>query len=161
MTPKSRARKIPIAAPVFRDLDKDEIASILARNHVGRIAFSFHDAVDIRPIHYVFGGKWLFGRTSPGDKLVTLEHHQWVAFEVDEVAGLFDWKSVVAHGTFHNLEPEGARADAALYERGLKAVKAFSHDAFTESDRTPFRTELFGIFIDSVTGRSCSTGSRA
>lgn len=143
--------------PTFRDLSSKEIESFLRRNHVGRIGFSFHDSVDIRPIHYVYADGWLFGRTSPSDKLITLRHHQWVAFEVDEVSGMFDWKSVVAHGTFYRLTPEGSESDVRLYDRCVRSIRTLSPDAVTERDPVPFRTELFGIAVDSMTGRSCST----
>lgn len=155
------ARKRPVKPPVFRDLTKEESESVLAMNHVGRMAYTFRDVVDIRPIHYVFDDTWLFGRTSPGDKLTTLQHHQWVAFEVDEILGPFDWKSVVARGTFYNLENEGTPHDVALYERALAAVKRLTPDVFTGADPVPFRTELFGIFLDTITGRSSSTKSKA
>jgi nitroimidazol reductase NimA-like FMN-containing flavoprotein (pyridoxamine 5'-phosphate oxidase superfamily) len=161
MARKSSSRKKSVIAPVFRDLTKEESDSVLACNHVGRIAFSFKDIVDIRPIHYVFDDTWLFGRTSPGDKLVTLQHHQWVAFEVDEVSGPFDWKSVVAHGTFYQLESTGTEADLRLFDRALEAVKTLSPDIFTENDPVPFRTTLFGISLNTVTGRCCSTKSKA
>jgi len=161
VTRKTATRKVRVGAPVFRDLTKEESESVLALNHVGRMAFSFHDAVDIRPIHYVFDNTWLFGRTSPGDKLITLQHHQWIAFEVDEVTGPFDWKSIVAHGTFYRLENEGSDADIRLFKRGISALRKLAPNALTESDPVPFRTELFGISIDSMTGRSCSTKSKA
>jgi nitroimidazol reductase NimA-like FMN-containing flavoprotein (pyridoxamine 5'-phosphate oxidase superfamily) len=45
-----------------------EIRELLTRNHVGRLAFSFHDRVDIRPIHYIYHDNWLYGRTSQSDK---------------------------------------------------------------------------------------------
>ncbi len=160
-TRTTRPRKRPLKAPVFRDLSKEESESVLAMNHVGRMAYSFHDAVDIRPIHYVFDDTWLFGRTSPGDKLVTLQHHQWVAFEVDEISGPFDWKSVVAHGTFYQLDPDGAAPDIELYGRALAAIQKLTPDVFTDADPVPFRTELFGISLDTVTGRLSSTKSRA
>lgn len=159
-TRKTRKRKTPVIAPVFRDLTREESESVLACNHIGRMAYAFRDVVDIRPIHYVFDETWLFGRTSPGDKLVTLQHHQWVAFEVDEINGPFDWKSVVAHGTFYRLEPEGAEADIKLYERGLAAIRTLSQDIFTESDPVPFRTELFGISLNSISGRLSSTKTK-
>jgi nitroimidazol reductase NimA-like FMN-containing flavoprotein (pyridoxamine 5'-phosphate oxidase superfamily) len=73
----------PTDTPTIRELTDEEMHALLARNHVGRVAFSFHDRVDIRPIHYIFSDNWLFGRTEPSDKLVTLRHNQWVAFEVD------------------------------------------------------------------------------
>ena len=161
MTRKTATRKKPVIAPVFRDLTKEESESVLATNHVGRLAYSFHDKVDIRPIHYVFDERWLFGRTSPGDKLTTLQHHQWVAFEVDEISGPFDWKSVVAHGTFYRLENSGTDSDMKLFERGMAAVQRLSPEVFTASDPVPFRTELVGIALDSISGRSSSTKSRA
>lgn len=157
VTRKTALRKVPAISPVFRDLTNKECESVLARDHIGRMAFSFHDKVDIRPIHYVFDDTWLFGRTSPGDKLTTLQHHQWVAFEIDEVSGPFDWESVVVHGTFHRLERAGSQFDIQLFDRGLASIRKMAPDALTEADPVPFRTELFGISIDTVTGRSCST----
>ena len=62
------------AAPEFRALSKVECEKILSRNHVARLAFSFHDRVDIEPVHYVYERGWMFGRTSPGSKLQTIAH---------------------------------------------------------------------------------------
>lgn len=141
----------------FRELTSDEMRALLARNHVGRIAFSFHDRVDIRPIHYTFRDNWLYGRTSPSDKLVTLRHNQWVAFEVDEVRGPFDWASVVAHGSFYHVGKEGAPQYLELKDEALELVRSFAPDAFRGTDPVPFRTELFAIAIDSLSGRAAST----
>ena len=149
--------KTPVLQPVIRDLTESEANAVLDRNHVGRIAYSFHDSVDIRPIHYVRSESWLFGRTSPGDKLVTLSHNQWVVFEVDEIHGPLDWKSVIARGTFRRLKYEGTAQDLDLYERGFEAVRALYPDAFTNNDQLSFRTEIFGIHVDSLSGRACST----
>ena len=149
--------RAPVSQPVIRDLSEQEANELLDRNTVGRIAYSFHDSVDIRPIHYVRSGNWLFGRTSPGDKLVTLNHNQWVVFEVDEIAGPLDWKSVIARGTFRPLKYEGTANDLDLYERAFEAVRTLYPDAFTNNDQLSFRTEIFGIYVDSLTGRSCST----
>jgi nitroimidazol reductase NimA-like FMN-containing flavoprotein (pyridoxamine 5'-phosphate oxidase superfamily) len=84
----------------FREMPRDEIESMLLRNRVGRLAFSLHDRVDIQPIHYIYERGWLYGRTSEGDKITALKHDQWVAFELDEVTDLFDWRSIVIHGSF-------------------------------------------------------------
>lgn len=141
----------------FRDLTPDEIRALLTRNHVGRIAFSFHDRVDIRPIHYVYHDNWLYGRTSPGDKLVTLRHNQWVAFEVDEVRGPFDWESVVAHGSFYHVGKEGTPHHLELKAEALELIRRFAPATFRETDPVPFRTELFAIAIDSLSGRAANT----
>lgn len=147
--------------PLFRELSKKESEMLLRRNNVGRVAFSFRDSVDIRPIHYVWRKGWLFGRTSPGDKLVTLRHNQWVAFEVDEISGPLDWSSVVARGTFYVLSPEGSVHDRRLFKRALTAVQVAAPHSFRSDDPVPFRTLLFGISVDSITGRSSSSTTRS
>src|SRR6478609_4040285 len=97
--------------PTFSDLRRDEAIALLARHHVGRLAFTFHDRVDIEPISYVYADGWLYVRTSPGTKLTTVKHHPWVAFEVDDVVSRFDWRSVVVRGTIYFLDPERDRDD--------------------------------------------------
>ena len=143
-----------LEVPEFRDMPAKETEALLRRNHVGRIGYSFRDSVDIRPIHYVWRKGWLFGRTSPGDKLITLRHNQWVAFEVDEISGPFDWASVIVRGTFYRLEPEGSVYDARLYKRALRAIREQAPHALRTNDPVAFRSELFGITIDSATGRA-------
>src|SRR3982750_4274941 len=93
--------------PRIRALPAAECERTLARNIVGRIAFTLHDRVDIAPIHYVYEAGWVYGRTSEGAKLATLAHNQWMAFEVDKTRDVFDWESVVLHGSFHRIAPAG------------------------------------------------------
>src|SRR5688500_557830 len=95
----------PDTPSMVRSLSETEARAVLARHHVGRIAFSFRDRVDIEPIHYVSDGDWIYGRTSVGTKLATLAHHPWCAFEVDEARDTFDWESAVVRGSFYLLDP--------------------------------------------------------
>ena len=147
----------PTNSVTIRELEPDEIQALLSRNHVGRIAFSLHDRVEIRPIHYAYADNWLYGRTSPSDKLVTLRHNQWVAFEVDEVRGPFDWMSVVAHGSFYHLTEESTPHLLEQRAEALKLLRSFVPETLRETDPVPLRTELFAIAIDRVTGRAAST----
>jgi nitroimidazol reductase NimA-like FMN-containing flavoprotein (pyridoxamine 5'-phosphate oxidase superfamily) len=148
----------PTDSVAIREMTSTEMHELLARNHVGRLAFSYHDRVDIRPIHYVYSDNWLFGRTSPSDKLDTLRHNQWIAFEVDEVAGPFDWRSVVAHGSFYRLTDESTPQSLELREEALKHIRSFAPATLRGTDPVPFRTELFAIALDNLTGRVASTG---
>ncbi len=134
-----------------------EMRALLKRNHVGRLGFSFHDRVEIRPVHYVYSDNWLFGRTSPSEKLVTLKHNQWVAFQVDEVSGPFDWKSVLAHGSFYHLTENGTPHHREARAEALRLIREFLPEALRDADPVPSRTELFGIAIDSLSGRSASS----
>lgn len=134
-------------------LDSPTIHEVLGRNTLGRLAFSFQDRVDIRPLSYTFRDEWIFGRTSPGEKLLTVRHHRWVAFQVDEIEGPFDWVSVVAHGPFYLLDPEESQKLADLAKEARTLIQEEDPRAFTSADATPERTLLFGIAIQELSGR--------
>lgn len=139
--------------PMFRDLDAAETRELLARNHVGRIAYSFHNRVDIEPISYVYADDTIYMRTAPGSKLVTLAHAPWVAFEVDEVRGPFDWQSAVVHGTVYLVPQSGSRAVEEAYRDAVQRLRAVIPDAFSDDDPTPDRYMVLKLHIDTYTGR--------
>jgi nitroimidazol reductase NimA-like FMN-containing flavoprotein (pyridoxamine 5'-phosphate oxidase superfamily) len=143
--------------PVIRPLQGDEAQALLARNHVGRIAFSQKDRVDIEPLHYVYEGPWIFGRTSAGAKLLTLTQNAWCAFETDEVNGMFDWASVVVKGPFC---PRGSTLATWDYDRAVAALRRLLPDTFTERDPTPHRDIIFGVHASEISGR-CSVSGNA
>ena len=145
----------PPPIPVFRDLSGAECRELIERHHVGRIAFSFRDRVDIQPIHYVHDDGWLYGRTSEGGKLMTLERNRWMAFEVDEVRGPFDWRSVVVQGTFYRLDGESADPDVAAH--AVTLLRSVAPSTMSLHDPTPDRTVLFRIELRDVTGREART----
>lgn len=120
---------------------------------MGRLAFSFHDRVDIAPIHYVYENGWIYGRTSHGSKLTTLAHHRWVAFEVDEYEGIFDWRSVVVKGSFNVVDPDTSTAGDPAFSYGVSLLRTLIPETLTGSDPVPFRQTVFRIHLDEVTGR--------
>ncbi len=141
---------------VFRDMPRDEIEAMLLRNKVGRLAFSFHDRVDIQPIHYVYERGWLYGRTSEGEKIASLTHNQWIAFEVDEVEDVFEWRSIVIHGSFWILHPRGSPRAEELWKKASDLVSRIVPGALTEHDPVAFRQTLFRIAVSDVRGREAS-----
>lgn len=144
--------------PHFRALDRAEIDAVLRRNRVGRIAYTLHDRVDVQPIHYAYDGEWIYGRTSPGQKLTTIAHNRWVAFEVDEVAGTFDWRSVVTHGAFYVMDPDGPPRDREAWTHALELLRTLLPETMADADPAAFRTTLFRIRVDEVTGRAATPG---
>lgn len=149
-----------IPRPRFRTLSLRESRALLRRNNVGRMAFSFRNRVDIVPIHYVFSGEWLYGRTSLSPKLITLRHSQWVGFEVDEIAGLFEWKSVVVHGGLYLLEADGPPTERAARRRAIRLLRSLVPDTLRESDPVPFRDVIFRIYTGEVSGRAAESPSQ-
>jgi len=130
--------------------------ALLERHTVGRMAYAYRNRVDIVPIHYVYSDGWLFARTSDGSKMTTLRHVPWVAFEVGEVDGVFDWKSVVVHGSVYRMARDGAPAEVNLWSKGLALLKRIVPETGTPDDPVPFRTVVFGIHVDTISGRSSS-----
>jgi nitroimidazol reductase NimA-like FMN-containing flavoprotein (pyridoxamine 5'-phosphate oxidase superfamily) len=145
--------------PVFRELTAAEGRRILSRNHVGRLAYGHRRRVDIEPLHYVFNGGQIVFRTSHGAKFETLLHAPWVAFEVDEVDGPFDWRSVVVHGSVYRLGATGESADVAAYTRALRRLRSLMPAALRAQDPTPARDIILGLYIDTMAGRSAQSSA--
>lgn len=146
----------PAGRPIFRPLDRAEAKSILERNNLGRIAFGFHDRVDIQPIHYAFDDVWIYIRTSPGMKTEVIQHNYWIAFEVEEVDGLFDWKSVVVHGGAYRLDPD-TEDHCEAYDRAVALLDRLVPGTLTEDDPVPERSIVYRIAVQEVTGRQASS----
>jgi nitroimidazol reductase NimA-like FMN-containing flavoprotein (pyridoxamine 5'-phosphate oxidase superfamily) len=141
--------------PRFRDLTDAECHEILARNHVGRIAYALHEHVNVQPIGYVMHEGWLACRTEEGSKLLTLRQSPYVAFEVDEVEGPFDWRSVIVQGSVYEDAPPTPGHAATL-----AALREVMPDVFTSADPVPERDVLFRVHIREMTGRTATTTPR-
>ena len=139
--------------PEFLVLTAEDCRRVLERNHVGRLAFMNGNRVDIEPIGYALGESWIFFRSSYGAKLEALVRHPFVAFEVDQVAGPLSWASVVAHGTIYLLPPDGGPIEKREFERAVAELRKVSPGTFTSDDPTPDRETVYGLHIDSLTGR--------
>ena len=146
-----------LATPRFRDLDERECRALLARNHVGRLAYSFRDRVGIEPVSYVLDADWLYGRTSPSEKLDVIRRSRWVAFQVDEIQGVFEWQSVVAHGGFYMLDPDGAPDELEAREKAVALLRRLIPETGTPADPVPHRNILFRIHVDRLEGRRATT----
>jgi hypothetical protein len=145
--------------PLIRTLNRAECDAVLARNHVGRIAYARGNRIDIQPIHYVFHEAWLYGRTRHGALLETTGETWWpVAFEVDEVEELFRWRSVVVHGGFYTIPAEGSAAEQEEWERAVGLLRTLIPETFTPDDPAAFRRVLFRIAVQDVSGREALPG---
>jgi nitroimidazol reductase NimA-like FMN-containing flavoprotein (pyridoxamine 5'-phosphate oxidase superfamily) len=140
--------------PKFLTLTRRHAERVLARNHVGRLAFIKNAVADIEPIGYVANTDWIFMRSAYGSKLEALAHTPYVAFEVDEIDGPFDWRSVVVHGTIYLLPADGAPVEQREYKRALALIRRVMPDALTTRDPAPDRQVIYGLHIDQMEGRA-------
>lgn len=89
-------------------LSPEEIESVLSRNVIGRIGTASTGKVYVVPITYVYQDGWVLGHTSEGMKIEFLRSNPECCFEVDEMKSISDWQSVIAWGTFEELQGEAA-----------------------------------------------------
>lgn len=144
--------------PDFHVLDRSECEALLTSQHVGRLAFSFRDRVDIEPIHYVYANGHIYGRTQYGTKVNVLAHHPWIAFEVDEIRALFEWRSVVVHGRIEFPDPDGSPQDVERFAQAVERFRTLVPTAFDVNDPTPARELAFVIAVQEMTGRAATIG---
>lgn len=148
------------AQPAFNALTPRECESILRRNHVGRLAFRNGAEIDIQPLSYVANGQWLFMRSAYGAKMEAIAHSPYVALEVDEIDGPFDWRSVVAHGTIYALSAEGGPVDRREFQRAVKALRRVMPSTLTLQDPVPQRETVYGLHIQRLEGRMAESNPK-
>ncbi|HEU4993629.1 MAG TPA: pyridoxamine 5'-phosphate oxidase family protein [Gemmatimonadaceae bacterium] len=147
---------ISARGPRIRELSARQIEIVLRRNNVGRIGFRRDERLELCPVHYVYADGCIYGRTSLGAKYDTWLSRPPVVFEVDEITGIFDWRSVVVHGTISILRARGAKAEPFAYWNAVAAIRSFMPDAFTERDALPRRLAVFRIQPDELSGREAT-----
>lgn len=141
----------------FSPITRQACEQLLGRNNVGRIAYVKDGEPRILPVHYVYRTQSLYGRTSPDSELgQTVREGDPVAFEVDEVDDLFNWRSVIVRGRILLLPPESS---ARQSERGraLGILRTLIEGTFGETDPTPDRTHIFRIPIENLSGKMASS----
>ncbi|MEK7402731.1 MAG: pyridoxamine 5'-phosphate oxidase family protein, partial [Gemmatimonadota bacterium] len=134
-----------------------QVEFVLARNSVGRIAFAHDGRVELMPVHYVYQNGSIIGRISLGTKYLNWLVVRDVVFEVEEVLGLFDWRSVVMRGAVTLLRARGTDDERAKFNHAVDAIRTLIPGAFTEHDPTPDRRFIFRIDPTETTGREATT----
>ncbi len=147
--------------PDFHVLNRAECEALLTSQHVGRLAFSFRDRVDIEPMHYVYANGHIYGRTQYGTKVDVLAHHPWIAFQVDDIEAVFEWRSVVVHGRIEFLDPDGSPQEVARFAQAVERFRTLVPNAFDVDDPTPVRELAFVIAVQEMTGRAATIGGTA
>lgn len=131
------------------ELDAVSARALLERHHVGRLAVSLRDRIRIVLMNYVCSGNWIYARMEPGPILKTIMHSQWVAFEVDEIDSVYDWRVVTVNGSTHFLA-EGD--DPAEFDAATRLFQSVVPEVLTLDDPLPERVKLLRIYIDELRG---------
>ena len=136
-----------------RSLDRREAELVLSKHHTGRMAFAFHDRITIELVNYVYADGWIYARIEQGPALTTLRHHQWVAFEVDELRTIYDWRTVTVHGSVQFLSDDRSSPEWRDFNRATELIRAQVPSVLTAADPMPNRTQIYRIHADELLGR--------
>ena len=140
-------------SPRFRQMTGREMAVVLSRNNIGRIAYHGDGRLELVPVHYVYAEGAIVGRTSLGSKYLAWLTRDQVVFEVDETPGLYDWRSVIVRGCVRILTSQGSADERAAWNEAVTALRQLTPGAMTERDPTPHRNAVFVIAPTQITGR--------
>jgi nitroimidazol reductase NimA-like FMN-containing flavoprotein (pyridoxamine 5'-phosphate oxidase superfamily) len=128
-------------------LSQDEIAQLLQRHRVGRIGCSANDRPYIVPINYVYQCDAIYAYSMPGRKINIMREQPLVSFEVDEIDGPSNWRSVIAEGVYEELtESERSSLAKRLLVNGFGTLVSRGLDASSP-------IVLFRIRITELSGR--------
>jgi len=143
-----------------RELDSAGMIELLGRHHVGRMAFSLHDRLSIVLVNFVYSEGWIYARMEAGAELITVLHNKWVAFEADEVDGVYDWRTVTVNGSVQFLS-DGPTANASRdFETAARLIQSVVPTALTRADPMPSRVQLFRIHVDHLRGMEAHSNAR-
>ena len=136
------------------EMTPEEIDELLHGEAVGRIGCHAFGKSYVVPITYAYDGVAVYGHSREGLKLRMLRSNPSVCFEVDHMSNLRDWRSVIAQGTFSELEPQSADVAMQLLRRRLAPLVASATsqpDGLHHTSGMPW--SVFRIVLGERTGR--------
>lgn len=105
-----------------KDLKISECIELLGRNYIGRLSYISHGDPYIVPITYFHDAeeKGILSYASEGHKIEAMRRYENVAFQVDEIKSIQDWRSVQVHGSFEELHGSMAKNYLHRFAEGVK-----------------------------------------
>jgi nitroimidazol reductase NimA-like FMN-containing flavoprotein (pyridoxamine 5'-phosphate oxidase superfamily) len=142
-------------------LSTSEIEDLLYQCNLGRIGCSYHGKVYVVPVNYIYDGRSVIAHSVEGLKIRMMRNNPSVCFEVDEVQNNKTWKSVIAQGTYREIQSERERYEAMklFVDRMLKLkVSTTAHPPELEPERlhgthASVKPVIYRIILSEKTGR--------
>ena len=128
--------------------DRDSLA-ILREGTLGRLGCIAADWPYVVPVNYFFDGRDIYIHTLPGKKLDALRANSRVCLQVDDIKDSYNWRSVIAYGTFEEVSSEETRENVLT-----KLYSKLPHMTPVESRLVKGMTGtiVFRIKVEELTG---------
>ena len=124
----------PLLGSMLGSLSPAEIEELLHTEVVARLGCHSKGRTYVVPVTYAYDGSAVLVQSADGLKLRMMQENPWVCVQVDRVANLANWRSVIAWGRFEELVGDDATA-------GLVRLRARLEPLLT-SETTPVAETL-------------------
>lgn len=94
------------------ELNSEQIERVLLSGAHGRLGCYAEGRVYVVPITYAYDGERIIGHTGEGMKVRMMRANPEICFQTDQIETLSTWRSVIAWGTYQELQ--GSEAITAL-----------------------------------------------
>jgi nitroimidazol reductase NimA-like FMN-containing flavoprotein (pyridoxamine 5'-phosphate oxidase superfamily) len=142
-------------------LTAEQCRHLLTTNHIGRVGCAFKGKPTIIPITYVFDGKAVFCRSYEGTKIRIMRRNPSVCFQVDHIASLRSWYSVLAWGKYEELTSAADQRNVekllaerlAVYALGETVSLSREFDQRPQIVEKRIKPVFWRIKIEDISGR--------
>jgi nitroimidazol reductase NimA-like FMN-containing flavoprotein (pyridoxamine 5'-phosphate oxidase superfamily) len=140
------------------ELTTAEIEQVLRAEVLGRIGCIVDGWPYVVPINYVYESQTVYGNSSEGMKLRAMRDDPRVCFEVEQIRGMANWRTVIIRGRFEELLHDERERAIDIISMRLARIETSASSRLIQQDdvyrREGFhRPVLFGIRIKEVYGR--------
>ena len=132
-------------------LSPEESYSLLRGSRVARLGCFDGAGPYVVPVNYAFDGECVYVHSLPGRKVAAMRADPRVCIQVDEIRGDLEWRSVIAFGTYEEINDPAGRAHAlglllSLFPR-LTPV-----ESLVAADAAPPAIIVFRVRVGRVSG---------
>jgi nitroimidazol reductase NimA-like FMN-containing flavoprotein (pyridoxamine 5'-phosphate oxidase superfamily) len=92
------------------ELNEEQVEHVLTTNVIGRIGCYADEKIYVVPVAYLYDDGYLLGHTIRGMKTRMLKKNPKCCFEVESMQDMGNWQSVIAWGTFEELEGDESKS---------------------------------------------------
>jgi nitroimidazol reductase NimA-like FMN-containing flavoprotein (pyridoxamine 5'-phosphate oxidase superfamily) len=147
---------------MIKNLTKKECIYVLKHNYIGHLAYTFSNKPFVIPITYFYdeANNAIICYSGEGHKTSSMRKNNAIALEVSEIDSVNNWKSVLVHGTYEELEDSTARAELHSFSLGVKdLIWKREHedlDYISEFSSKIYKGDIpivFRILVNDISGK--------
>lgn len=147
---------------MYTTLDQNASLAILKNDYLGHLSYIYQNRPFVVPITYFYDAERnvIICYSAEGHKMNAMRKNNEVAFNIVDVDGLTQWKSVMVHGKFEQLFGSDAKSYLHVFSLGIKnliAEKELKELSFISEFSSKAVNEnipmIFTISVEEITGK--------